>query len=142
MKQFRYALATLVFVALLAGCQPKPTPPVALAAGSMLPIAVGAYVAQDKDCGDREPLFRYDGRSMGWSGGGSAERPMYPIKRVREENGLWIATIVAPGPGVAPEPRELDVYIAPRGGGRIGVKAMERAEMKLCRPEELPAAAR
>ena len=118
---------------------PPPPPP---AAAGMVPIPAGSYVEEDRSCGGRTPHFHYDGRSMGWGGAVDAERPMYPIRRVREQDGQWVATIVAPGPGVAPEPRELDVYIVPRGGGRIIVTAMLRAEMKLCAPEELPAAAR
>jgi hypothetical protein len=65
---------------------------------------------------------------------------MYPIVRVREDAGQWVATIVTPGPGARPEPRELDVFIVPRGGGRITVTAMERTDMKLCALGELPAA--
>lgn len=135
----------LLTLALLAGCHSKiATPAAAPLAAGLLPIAVGAYVAQDRRCADREPLFRYDGTSMGWSGSGSAERPMYPIVRVREEQGQWVATIVAPGPGVDGHkmPRELDVYIVPREAGRITITAMERAEMKLCSADELPAWAR
>jgi hypothetical protein len=67
---------------------------------------------------------------------------MYPIVRVREEPGQWVATIVSPRPGDRPEQRELDVIIVPRGGGRVMVRAMERVEMTLCPPEELPAALR
>jgi hypothetical protein len=67
---------------------------------------------------------------------------MYPILRVDEEPGQWVATIVAPGPGVAPEPRELDVIIVPRGAERVMVRAMQPVEMKLCAPDELPVALR
>jgi hypothetical protein len=61
---------------------------------------------------------------------------MYPIRRLREEQGRWVTTIVAPGPGVSggSAPRELDVIILPGGAGRITVTAMERVEMKLCAP--------
>lgn len=106
----------------------------------MLPIAVGAYVEQGENCGSPVAVFRYDGRSIGWSGGGSTRAAMYPIRRLREEHGRWVATIVAPGPGVSGggAPRELDVIILPGGAGRITVTAMERVEMKLCAPDELP----
>ncbi|HYW16959.1 MAG TPA: hypothetical protein VE891_12515 [Allosphingosinicella sp.] len=114
--------------------------PAAAAAAGVLPIAIGAYVQQDEECGNPGALFRYDGRGMGWTRG--AVRPMYPILRVREEPGRWVATIIAPGPGVAPEPRELDVIIVPLGAGRITVRAMERVEMTLCAPDELPVALR
>jgi hypothetical protein len=140
-KPFKYPIPAVAMLTLLAGCQSKIAAPAAAGGAGLLPIAIGAYVAQDRGCADRAPLFRYDGWSMGWSGGGSAERPIYPIRRVREEHGQWVATIVAPGPGVAPVPRELDVVIVPRGGGRITVTAMERADMKLCAPDELPAGA-
>lgn len=137
MKQCEYSIWAMVMV-LLAGCQPQQLPDSAVATSAgVLPIATGAYVEQDEECGNPGALFRYDGRSMGWTRG--AERPMYPIRRVREEHGLWVATIVAPGPGAAPVPRELDVFIVPRDGGRITVTAMERTDMKLCPPGELPA---
>jgi hypothetical protein len=115
-------------------------PPAAASAVGLLPIPTGAYVEQGETCGNPGSLFRYDGRGMGWTRG--AVRPMYPIVRVREEPGQWVATIVSPGPGDRPEPRELDVIIVPRGGGRVMVRAMERVEMTLCAPEELPAALR
>lgn len=85
-------------------------------------------------------MFRYDGRGMGWTRGGTGAA-LYPIVRVREEQGQWVATIVAPGPGVsgASEPRELDVFIVPRGAGRVMVRAMEPVEMELCAPDKLPA---
>ena len=110
----------------------------------MLPIAVGSYVEHDGGCGNPVSLFRYDGRSMGWSGGRSAPAKMYPIRRLREEQGRWVATIVAPGPGVSGRsaPRELDVIVVPRGEGRITVTAMERVEMKLCATGDLPEWAR
>lgn len=148
MKPFEYSISAFVMIALLAGCQSKPggpagtgpVLPAAASASGLLPIATGAYVEQGETCGDPGSLFRYDGRGMGWTRG--AVRPMYPILRVREEPGQWVATIVSPGPGDRPEQRELDVIILPRGGGRVMVRAMERVEMTLCAPEELPAALR
>ena len=141
-KQFKYSILAVTVLALFAGCQSKVAAPAAASEAGLIPIAVGAYVAQDESCADRVALFRYDGTSMGWSGG--AERPMYPIVRVRKEQDQWVATIVSPGPGVDghKRPRELDVYIVPRGGGRLTVTAMERIEMKFCTPAELPAWAR
>jgi hypothetical protein len=117
-----------------------PTDPVAITTAGPLPIATGAYVEQGEACGNPGALFRYDGRSVGWTRG--AARPMYPIVRVREGPGGWVATIVAPGPGARPEPRELDVIIVPRGAGRVMVRAMQPVEMKLCAPNQLPAALR
>jgi hypothetical protein len=69
---------------------------------------------------------------------------MYSIRRVRREPGRWVATIVAPGPGVAgaSAPRELDVVFVDRGSGRITVAGMERVDMKLCAPDEVPSWAR
>lgn len=147
MKPFEYPISALV-IALLAGCQSKPVgtagaspvPPVATAVAGLLPIATGAYVEQGEACGNPGALFRYDGRGVGWTRG--AVRPMYPILRVRQEPDQWVATIIAPGPGVAPEPRELHVIIVPRGAGRVMVRAMEPVEMTLCAPSELPAALR
>ena len=143
-----YSMSALV-IFLLAGCQSKLAGPAAPAASAgpaaasaagLLPIATGAYVEQGEECGNPGSLFRYDGRGMGWTRG--AVRPMYPIVRVREEPSQWVATIIAPGPGAAREPRELDVLIVPRGAGRITIRAMERVEMELCAPEELPVALR
>ncbi len=147
MKPFEYPISVLVIV-LLAGCQSKPAgtavssrvQPIAIMATGLLPIATGAYVEQGEACGNPGALFRYDGRSMGWSRG--TVRPMYPILRVREESSRWVATILAPGPGAQPEPRELDVIIVPRGAGRVMVGAMEAVEMEICAPDELPAALR
>ena len=141
----RFQLSLLgALLTLLTACQAKLAKPAASDGTALIPIAIGAYVDQDKGCADRAPLFRYDGRSMGWSGSGSAERPMYPIVRVRKEQDQWVATILAPGPGVDGHktPRELDVYIVPREAGRITITAMERDEMKLCPIDALPAWAR
>lgn len=139
-----YSIPMLILAALSAGCQTTLTGSAAAGGAGMLPIAVGAYVEQDENCGSLVALFRYDGRSIGWSGSGSTWAAMYPIRRQREAQGRWVATIVAPGPGVSGggAPRELDVFITPRGAGRITVTAMERSEMKLCAPDELPAWAR
>ena len=137
----RFQLSLLgALLSLLTGCQAKLAKPAAPDGTALIPIAIGAYVDQDKGCADRAPLFRYDGRSMGWGGSVSRERPMYPIVRVRKEQDQWVATIVAPGPGVNGHetPRELDVYIVPREAGRITITAMERADMKFCTPAELP----
>jgi hypothetical protein len=105
-----------------------------------IPIVLGAYGVEDRSCGERASLFHYDGHSLGWNPSGSAERVMYPIRRVREENGQWVATVIAPGPGVsgAASPQEVEVAIVPRGGGRITVTSWERIEMKLCPPGALP----
>lgn len=143
MKPFEFPLPALVVFTLLGGCQSKLAGhPVPAAPGpvALLPIATGAYVEQGQACGNPGALFRYDGRSLGWTRG--AKRPMYPIRRVREAHGQWVATIVAPGPGASPKPLGIDVYIVPRSGGRITVTAMERTDMKLCAPGELPAGLR
>jgi hypothetical protein len=67
---------------------------------------------------------------------------MYPIVRVREQPGRSVATIVSPGPGAVPEPRQLDVIVVPRGSGRVMIWAMQPVEMELCAPDALPAALR
>ncbi|MEO7179070.1 MAG: hypothetical protein ABIW83_09515 [Allosphingosinicella sp.] len=110
----------------------------------MLPIPVGIYVGQKEGCGNPVAFFRYDGRRIGWGGGGGSGAALYSIRRLREEQGRWVATIVAPGPGVGggSAPRELDVSIVDRRSGRITVTAMERVDMKLCAPDALPSWAR
>lgn len=133
-------------VAALAGCHTKlagpadPGGPAAASAAGLLPIAAGTYVEQGQGCENPPAVFHYDGRGMGWTGRGGNGAALYPIRRVREEPGLWVATIVAPGPGAsgASEPRELDVHIVPRGPGRVMVRAMQRVEMELCAPDRLP----
>jgi hypothetical protein len=140
----KYSIGIPVMAMLSTACQSTLEAPAAAGGAGVLPIAVGAYVEQGEDCGSPVALFRYDGRGIGWSGGASAAPAMYPIRRLREEEGRWVATILAPGPGVAgaSAPRELDVIILPLGAGRITVTAMERTEMKLCAPAELPERAR
>lgn len=140
MKPFENSNSSLLVVALLAGCQSGVAGAPSIGAAATLPIAAGVYVAQGEDCGSAVASFRYDGRSIGWSGGGSAATAMYPIRRLRKEQGGWVATIVAPGPGVSggDAPREIDVSIVQRGKGLITVTAMERVEMKLCAPGQLP----
>jgi hypothetical protein len=140
MKPRVHSIPTLIMAALSAGCQSTPGGTPEAGGGRVLPIAPGAYVKQDEGCGDPVALFRYDGRRIGWTGGGGSGAAMYPIRRLREEQGRWVATIVAPGPGAGggSAPRELDVVIVKRGAGRITVTAMERLDMKLCAPDELP----
>lgn len=135
MQPSEYPLSALVVAGLLAACQTKPAGSAAASAAGLLPIAAGAYAELGEGCGNAGALFRYDGRSMGWTRGTGGA--LYPIRRVREEQGRWVATIVAPGPGAAgaSSPRELDVFIVPRGAGRITVRAMERVEMELCAPD-------
>lgn len=144
MKPREYPMPMLMMTALSAACQSPPPAPAAADGGPVLPVAVGSYVGEGDACGNPDALFRYDGRSIGWSGGRSAPAAMYPIQRLRAEQGRWVVTIFAPGPGVSggSAPRELDVLIVPRGTGRITVTAMERVEMTLCSRSDLPEWAR
>jgi hypothetical protein len=110
-----------------------------------LPIARGFYVARPHRCDQAASLFLYDGAGMAWlSGGREDPAALYPIRRVREENGRWVATISSPGPGVngADEPRNVTVTITPQPVGLVTVEAYGSEEMRLCPPDELPKWAR
>ena len=139
-----YSISVSVLLALLTGCQSKSAGPAATGGAASLPIAAGSYVGHDDECANPRAVFRFDGSGMAWIGRGAPVAETYPIRRLRQEQDQWVATIVAPGPGVDGHktPRELDVFIVPRGAGRITVTAMERVDMKLCPAADLPAWAR
>jgi hypothetical protein len=119
------------------GFRAEPAPPAPI---GHLPIARGFYVARPHRCDEAGSLFRYDGAGMAWlSGGREDPAALYPIRRVREEDGRWVATISSPGPGVngAAEPRDVEVIVTPQAVGLVIVEAYGRQEMRLCSPDEL-----
>ena len=111
------------------------------APGRFAALVRGSYVAVGEACSAPSAVFRYDGTGVGWIGRGAAPGELYPIVRVREGPEEYVATILAPGPGVdgAANPREVNVSIVALGDGeRIAVTAMERAVMRLCPEDALP----
>jgi hypothetical protein len=123
------------------GFRAEPAP---AAARGHLPIARGFYVARPKRCDEGGGLFRYDGEGIAWLSGGPELAALYPIRRVREEEGRWVATISAPGPGThgAADPRDVQVFITPQPSGSVMVEAFGRQDMRLCNADELPGWAR
>ncbi|HZG07860.1 MAG TPA: hypothetical protein VEZ70_02660 [Allosphingosinicella sp.] len=109
-----------------------------------LPVARGLYVARPHMCAEASSLFHYDGESMAWISPGHSSTAAYPIMSVRQEDGRWVATISAPGPGVhgARDRRSVRVSIVPEPSGLVSVDAYGREEMRLCGPDEVPAWAR
>ncbi|HEY7810099.1 MAG TPA: hypothetical protein VIA98_06945 [Allosphingosinicella sp.] len=78
---------------------------------------------------------------FGWIARGHRPDTMYPIRAVRQKQERFVASITAPGPGSegARWPRNVDVIITPQVRGIVIVEAFERAEMRLCGQNELPA---
>jgi hypothetical protein len=108
-----------------------------------LPIARGDYVARPQQCPAATTLSRYNGQGIGWLSK-RHEPALYPVEKVREEEGQWVASISAPGPGVhgAANRRMVDGLVTPRLAGSILVNAYGREEMTMCSPDDLPAWAR
>jgi hypothetical protein len=106
-----------------------------------LPIPRGTYVERPQRCEEATSLFRYNGERLGWIARGHRLDTLYPIRSVRQEQERSVASITAPGPGSegARSPRNVVVIITPQERGIVIVEAFERAEMRLCGRDELPA---
>lgn len=111
------------------------------AAAPRLPIKAGCYVDAAAGSSDPDAMLHYDGgRTLRWLHQDESENRVDVILAVRRSSAFYYAE-VAPDKAAAAEERR-SIQIEPLGLGRIAVQDLDRGEMRLCRPGQLPEALR